>query len=92
MVCIFFVRLRSISDIKESLVVQGATWTAGYNIRVDMKTKDKPVTLTYKSSIIQNTGEVRTISSSYRAALLTIYSRTGSTSPSLSKLLPLHSG
>jgi uncharacterized protein (TIGR02231 family) len=37
--------------------VHGATWNAGYDIRVDMKTKDKPVTLTYKAGIIQDTGE-----------------------------------
>lgn len=37
--------------------VHGATWNAGYDIRVDMKTKDKPVTLTYKGGITQDTGE-----------------------------------
>ena len=35
----FFVRLHPISDIKESLVIQSATWTAGCNIRLDMKTR-----------------------------------------------------
>ncbi|RDB23128.1 hypothetical protein Hypma_009752 [Hypsizygus marmoreus] len=39
-------------------VVGQATWTAAYDIRVDMNTKDKPVTLTYKATTTQSTGEV----------------------------------
>ena len=50
------VRLRS---VKICLAVYSATWNAGYDIRVDMKTKDKPIALTYKGGIIQDTGEVR---------------------------------
>ncbi|KAJ7119753.1 hypothetical protein C8R44DRAFT_788827 [Mycena epipterygia] len=34
-----------------------ATWTAFYDIRVDMKTKENPVTLIYKAAVKQNTGE-----------------------------------
>lgn len=52
------------TDTKKHVAVQSATWNAGYDIRVDMNTKDKPVALTYKGSIIQNTGEVRIVSSS----------------------------
>jgi len=37
--------------------VRNATWSAGYDIRVDMQTKDKPVSLVYKGSITQSTGE-----------------------------------
>lgn len=37
--------------------VNAATWGAGYDIRVDMQSKEKPVTLIYKGSIIQSTGE-----------------------------------
>ncbi|KAF9465728.1 hypothetical protein BDZ94DRAFT_1320028 [Collybia nuda] len=37
--------------------VRQANWTAGYDIRVDMEAKDKPVTLIYKAGITQNTGE-----------------------------------
>ncbi|KAJ7239018.1 hypothetical protein B0H12DRAFT_1136594 [Mycena haematopus] len=37
--------------------VPHATWTAFYNIRVDMDTKEDPVTLIYKASVKQNTGE-----------------------------------
>ncbi|RDB15217.1 Protein F37C4.5 [Hypsizygus marmoreus] len=37
--------------------VQQATWSAGYDIRVDMESKEKPVTLIYKASITQSTGE-----------------------------------
>ncbi|KAF8959143.1 hypothetical protein BDZ97DRAFT_1839119 [Flammula alnicola] len=47
-------------EIKIALIyaVHNATWSAGYDIRVDMQTKDtKPVTLIYKGSITQSTGE-----------------------------------
>ncbi|KAG6907487.1 hypothetical protein DXG01_008777 [Tephrocybe rancida] len=37
--------------------VHGASWTAGYDIRVDTNTRDEPVTLVYKAAITQNTGE-----------------------------------
>ncbi|KAF5369113.1 hypothetical protein D9615_010435 [Tricholomella constricta] len=37
--------------------VHGATWNAGYDIRVDMHTKEEPVTLIYKAAITQSTGE-----------------------------------
>ncbi|PPQ70045.1 hypothetical protein CVT26_013369 [Gymnopilus dilepis] len=37
--------------------VKNASWVAGYDLRVDMQTKDKPVTLIYKGSITQSTGE-----------------------------------
>jgi len=38
--------------------VSNATWAAQYDIRVSMDTKEKPVTLIYKGSITQSTGEV----------------------------------
>ncbi|KAG5641474.1 hypothetical protein DXG03_005126 [Asterophora parasitica] len=37
--------------------VHGATWNAGYDIRVDMQSKEEPVTLIYKAAITQRTGE-----------------------------------
>ncbi|KAG5637323.1 hypothetical protein H0H81_004969 [Sphagnurus paluster] len=37
--------------------VRSANWTAGYDIRVDMQSKEKPVTLIYKAIITQDTGE-----------------------------------
>ncbi|KJA15642.1 hypothetical protein HYPSUDRAFT_48170 [Hypholoma sublateritium FD-334 SS-4] len=37
--------------------VTQATWFAGYDIRVDMQTKERAVDLTYKATITQNTGE-----------------------------------
>ncbi|KAG5351762.1 hypothetical protein C0989_005017 [Termitomyces sp. Mn162] len=37
--------------------VLGASWTAGYDIRVNTHTYEEPVTLIYKASINQNTGE-----------------------------------
>jgi hypothetical protein len=60
------VHLCFITDINQRLAVHSATWNAGYDIRVDMKTKDKPVTLTYKAGIVQDTGEVRIIPSSFQ--------------------------
>lgn len=38
--------------------MHGASWDALYDIRVDMHTKEKPVTLIYKAAITQSTGEV----------------------------------
>ncbi|KAJ7119768.1 hypothetical protein C8R44DRAFT_737530 [Mycena epipterygia] len=37
--------------------VPWATWTALYDIRVDMNAKDEPITLIYKAAITQDTGE-----------------------------------
>ncbi|KAJ7119742.1 hypothetical protein C8R44DRAFT_624324 [Mycena epipterygia] len=37
--------------------VPWATWTALYDIRVNMNAKDEPITLIYKAAITQNTGE-----------------------------------
>lgn len=46
-------------DVEIALIyaVNSATWSAGYDIRVDMQTKEKPITLIYKGAITQNTGE-----------------------------------
>jgi len=47
------------SEVEMSLIyaVHHAEWSAGYDVRVDMQTKDKPVTLIYKGAIKQSTGE-----------------------------------
>ncbi|KAF8057091.1 hypothetical protein FPV67DRAFT_1611316 [Lyophyllum atratum] len=37
--------------------VYGASWNAGYDIRVDMKAKEEQVMLIYKAAITQSTGE-----------------------------------
>ncbi|KAG6872120.1 hypothetical protein C0995_012774 [Termitomyces sp. Mi166 len=37
--------------------VRGASWTAGYDIRVNTNTYEEPVTLIYKAAITQRTGE-----------------------------------
>ncbi|KAG6898902.1 hypothetical protein C0993_002979 [Termitomyces sp. T159_Od127] len=37
--------------------VHGATWTAGYDIRVNTNAYEEPVTLIYKAAITQETGE-----------------------------------
>jgi hypothetical protein len=42
----------------QKTAVYQANWTAGYDIRVDMQTKDQPIMLMYKAAITQNTGEV----------------------------------
>ncbi|KAF5315032.1 hypothetical protein D9619_007476 [Psilocybe cf. subviscida] len=46
-------------EIKIALIyaVYNATWSAGYDIRVDMEAKDKPVSVVYKGGITQSTGE-----------------------------------
>ncbi|KAJ7480628.1 hypothetical protein FB451DRAFT_1556210 [Mycena latifolia] len=46
-------------DVEIALIyaVPYATWTAFYDIRVDMDTKENPVTLIYKAAVKQNTGE-----------------------------------
>ncbi|KAJ7914284.1 hypothetical protein B0H13DRAFT_2003163, partial [Mycena leptocephala] len=46
-------------DVEIALIyaVPRATWTAFYDIRVDMSTKDDPINLIYKAAITQNTGE-----------------------------------
>ncbi|CAA7265472.1 unnamed protein product [Cyclocybe aegerita] len=46
-------------EIKIALIyaVSRATWSAGYDIRVDMQAKEKPISLIYKASINQSTGE-----------------------------------
>ena len=38
--------------------VLGATWTPLYDIRVDMKAKEAPITLLYRAAIVQDTAEV----------------------------------
>ena len=40
------------------LAVSNASWHAAYDIQVKMDGSDRPVTLIYKASIVQNTGEV----------------------------------
>ncbi|KAJ6498227.1 hypothetical protein DFH09DRAFT_945554 [Mycena vulgaris] len=46
-------------DVEIALIyaVPAATWTAFYDIRVDMDTKENPVTLIYKAAVRQKTGE-----------------------------------
>ncbi|KAJ7868812.1 hypothetical protein B0H14DRAFT_3441123 [Mycena olivaceomarginata] len=46
-------------DVEIALIyaVPRATWTAFYDIRVDMNAKEDPITLIYKAAITQNTGE-----------------------------------
>ena len=69
MVCLFFSHLSIIIDEKKNVAVyehSSVKWNPWYDIRVDTKKKDKPVTLTYQACITQETGEVR-ISSSYHA-------------------------
>jgi hypothetical protein len=40
------------------LAVRNASWHAAYDIQVKMDGSDRPVTLIYKASIVQDTGEV----------------------------------
>ena len=59
----FFFLSINIDTRKNPAAVYGSWWKAGYDVRVDKKKKDKPVTLTYKARIKQDTGEVRIASS-----------------------------
>jgi hypothetical protein len=90
----FFLTLSIFIDIRggggNHVAVHRVKWNAGYDIRVDTKKKDKPVTLTYKAGITQATGEVR-IASSYHAVPHLSISRIGTMFHSPSKLLLLHS-
>lgn len=54
---LFFSFLLNILFADTVLAVRNASWTAGYDIRVDMQTKENPVSLVYKGAITQNTGE-----------------------------------
>ncbi|KAJ7038001.1 hypothetical protein C8F04DRAFT_388256 [Mycena alexandri] len=49
----------SAGDVEIALVyaVPFASWTAFYDIRVNMDTKESPVTIMYKAAVQQNTGE-----------------------------------
>lgn len=40
------------------VAVSSANWEAVYDIRVNLESKDHPLTLVYKAAIAQNTGEV----------------------------------
>ncbi|KAJ6554999.1 hypothetical protein DFH09DRAFT_577671 [Mycena vulgaris] len=46
-------------DVEIALIyaVPWATWSAFYDIRVDMSAKEDPIMLIYKAAIVQNTGE-----------------------------------
>ncbi|KAF8213781.1 hypothetical protein K438DRAFT_1957127 [Mycena galopus ATCC 62051] len=50
-------KLRMQAAIGVLQTVPHATWTAFYDIRVNMDTKEDPVTLIYKAAVKQNTGE-----------------------------------
>ncbi|EAU80890.1 mucoidy inhibitor A [Coprinopsis cinerea okayama7 len=52
-----FANLEGEVEIALIYAVRSASWSAEYDIRVDMDTKEKPVTLVYKGAITQNTGE-----------------------------------
>ncbi|KAF8999068.1 hypothetical protein BDQ17DRAFT_1427976 [Cyathus striatus] len=61
--------------------VTNASWNAAYDIRVNLNTKDKPIELFYKASIIQSTGEpwsnvslsLETASPSFGVGIPTLY-------------------
>ncbi|KAL0946119.1 hypothetical protein HGRIS_012384 [Hohenbuehelia grisea] len=71
-------------DIELVLIyaVRRANWSATYDIRVDMQTKEKPVTLIYKAAILQSTGE------SWEDVPLTLETVTPSFGTSLPELTP----
>ncbi|KAF6747896.1 hypothetical protein DFP72DRAFT_1167026 [Ephemerocybe angulata] len=52
-----FADLEGEVEIALIYAVRGATWSAQYDIRVAMQSKEKPVNLIYKGALIQDTGE-----------------------------------
>ncbi|TDL13136.1 hypothetical protein BD410DRAFT_833371, partial [Rickenella mellea] len=52
-----FAELEGEVEIALIYAVANASWKAAYDIRVDMQTKETPVTLIYKAAITQSTGE-----------------------------------
>ncbi|RDB30474.1 Protein F37C4.5 [Hypsizygus marmoreus] len=52
-----FAEQEGLIEIVLIYAVRAASWTAGYDIRVDTQKEDAPVTLIYKAAITQNTGE-----------------------------------
>ncbi|KAJ7258784.1 hypothetical protein B0H12DRAFT_1201805 [Mycena haematopus] len=54
-------RVKAAIGIALIYAVPRATWTAFYDIRVDMSTKEDPINLIYKAAITQSTGEVTTL-------------------------------
>ncbi len=60
-------------------VVVNARWYAGYDLRVNTQTKEKPVKLIYQATVIQDTGEVRFWVKSSRQKFLQHPLRTGLT-------------
>ena len=62
--------------------VTNATWDATYDIYVKTDTKEKAVTFNYKAAILQSTGEVRILYSSFPAHPdIDLDIRHGTTSP-----------
>jgi hypothetical protein len=63
MVRLLFPLILSFDNVVNVLAaVPRATWTAFYDLRVDMSTKEDPINLIYKAAITQNTGEVGDLS------------------------------
>jgi hypothetical protein len=79
---------RTVANIPSA--VPHASWTAFYDIRVDMDTKESPVELIYKAAIKQNTGEV-SLPRSALIPLANLFTSPGTMSLCSSRPLPRRS-
>ncbi|KAF8066009.1 hypothetical protein FPV67DRAFT_1562583 [Lyophyllum atratum] len=75
---------RQLGEVAIALIyaVKAATWSAGYDVRVDTQTKEKPATLIYKAGITQDTGE------SWDAVPLTLETASPTSGVDIPTLLP----
>ncbi|TDL26898.1 hypothetical protein BD410DRAFT_782988 [Rickenella mellea] len=79
-----FAELEDQVEIALIYAVANASWKAAYDIRVDMQTKETPVTLIYKAAITQSTGEA------WEDVPLTLETATPTFGVSIPKLNPWH--
>ncbi|KAJ7456133.1 hypothetical protein FB451DRAFT_1373005 [Mycena latifolia] len=70
--------------MKAVIAVPWATWSVFCDIRVDMSSKDDPITLHYRAAVIQNTGEFK----SSDEVSLTLETSTPTFGTNIPRLLP----
>ncbi|KAJ3888421.1 hypothetical protein GG344DRAFT_53665, partial [Lentinula edodes] len=68
--------------------VFSANWEAVYDIRVNLESKDHPLTLVYKAAIVQNTGEASKIYEYYHMDWTNVPLTLETTTPSYGVLIP----
>ncbi|KAG6915017.1 hypothetical protein DXG01_013899 [Tephrocybe rancida] len=73
---LLFVTSHRHADESPFEAVNGASWTAGYDIRVNTSSQEEAVTLVYKAAITQNTGELLEQLQDWRDIPLTLETAT----------------